>query len=117
MSDLVSQGWCQGAAARTDQGWPTVYSDPEAVEWSLGGARDKALRAALIRVRAEDEQEWIDEHRGVLDTLLCTLAVPTKQTAIPDYLMSVVVNVWNDEEQRTAADVLALLYKAQERLQ
>ena len=91
--ELVLDGWCQGCSAQDEMGRPIEPSSAFARRWSAVGALERVWRRS-----AEDA-----------DLALCAfeqanLALAAAVKAVPQE--------WNDEAERTAADVLAALREA-----
>lgn len=88
--ELVAQGWCQEAFAKTKHGQPCAWSEPEAGQFCISGA---VRRAAYSQGRGNRYELW--KRAGDAIRLI-----------VPDFVS------WNDEPGRTQQEVLDLLDRA-----
>ena len=79
----IEQGWCQGASAQTSEGKPTMAGSCDASRWCMSGALE-----AATRVLDSDE------------------AAKRAHAALRWSIQRNNLEVWNDVEGRTRADVL-----------
>lgn len=92
-ADRVARGWAQGADARAAGGRAVDVLDPDAASWSLLGA----LQAAAF----SDREPNVDEIRFAVAAIAELIADPS-------------LAHWNDEPERTQAEVRALLTYAEQ---
>lgn len=86
-SEYIQKGWCQGVSARNDKGYGCRALDGEAQSWCLVGAVHKTY--------PEDPTKREEIYQRI-------------QKAVKlDYTFQVVN--WNDNYDRTQAEVVALL--------
>lgn len=94
--ELISSGWCQGADARDREGDAVDPWDEHAVQWSILGAIVRVLE-----LEAEEHGE-----------------VPLEELASALYAVADLIEVdsladWNDDEQRTHAEVIETIRAAE----
>ena len=93
--ELIGSGWTQGADARAADGTPVDPWSAEATAWSLLGA----LVAALEQGEAQDEALPLTELALALD-------------ALAGFVDDDSLARWNDNPERTGAQVEAILAAA-----
>ena len=116
-AQLVEEGWCQHAPARSWDGQdrdPQVHQDEPLVAWSVVGALEQAASELL----APDPHAVLDVIEAALQALAPGViehaAVPPRGTPEAfDRLLALVCD-WNDAPGRTGSEVVAVLREAAE---
>jgi hypothetical protein len=102
---LVAEGWCQGAHARDETGSEVPSRSERARSWSLLGA----LLASWHRQDTHDDED-IAAH------LVDAHALGQATEVLGDVVGTAALDRWNDDPERTQADVVAALDGALELL-
>jgi hypothetical protein len=102
---LVAGGWCQGAHARDEAGLEVPSWSEEARSWSLLGA----LLASWHRQDSQDNGD-------IVAHLTDAHALGEATEALGEVVGTAALDGWNDDPDRTRADVLAVLDSAVELL-
>lgn len=94
-SDYIKKGWCQRAVAKTSIGIETKPRSNDAWSWCIVGAVLASCAGKRVGLSKKAKQEYF-----------------RKIEAIRDILGVVYLPTWNDDPDRTKAEVLEVLEHA-----
>lgn len=91
-SEYLAQGWCQEVSAKDQAGNRIPSKDPEAKEWCFMGA----------------VEAWGGNSVGYREKALELLLLP-----VPEIILGSPLPNWNDQPERTQAEVVALAWRVE----